>query len=76
MQSHYCQILKKYLKNLCTRDYTPFLVAIILFGFRQQYSASHTLIDITENKKKALDDVNLGCGVVENLETDKKLLIL
>ena len=33
------------------------------FGFRQQYSISHALINITENIRKALDDGNVGCGV-------------
>ena len=33
------------------------------FGFRQQYSLFHTLINITENIRKALDDGNIGCGV-------------
>ena len=33
------------------------------FGFRQQYSTSHVLINITENIRKALDDGNIGCGV-------------
>ena len=33
------------------------------FGFRQQYSTSHALINITENIRKALDDGNMGCGV-------------
>ena len=33
------------------------------FGFRQQYSTSHALINITENIRKALDDGNIGCGV-------------
>ena len=32
------------------------------FGFRQQYSTSHALINITENIRKALDDGNIGCG--------------
>ena len=32
------------------------------FGFRQQYSRSHALINITENMRKALDDGNIGCG--------------
>ena len=38
------------------------------FGFRQQYSTSHALIDITENIRKALDDGNIGCGVFVDLE--------
>ena len=29
------------------------------FGFRQQYSTSHALIDLTENIRKALDDGNM-----------------
>ena len=33
------------------------------FGFRQQYSTSNALINITENIRKALDDGNIGCGV-------------
>ena len=33
------------------------------FGFRQQYSTSHALIDITKNIRKDLDDGNIGCGV-------------
>ena len=33
------------------------------FGFRQQYSTSHVLINITENIRKALDDGNIGYGV-------------
>ena len=38
------------------------------FGFRQQYSTSHALINITENKRKALDDRNIGCGVFVDLQ--------
>ena len=33
------------------------------FGFRQQYSTSHALINITENIRKSLEDRNIGCGV-------------
>ena len=38
------------------------------FGFRQQYSTSHALINITENIRKALDDGNMGCGVFVHLQ--------
>ena len=41
------------------------------FGFRQQYSTSHTLINITENIREALDDGNIGCGVF----VDHKILL-
>ena len=38
------------------------------FGFRQQYSTSHALINITEKIRKALDDGNIGCGVFADLQ--------
>ena len=38
------------------------------FGFRQQYSTSHALINITENIRKALDDGNVRCGVFVDLQ--------
>ena len=36
--------------------------------FRQQYSTSQALINITENIKKALDDGNIDCGVFVDLQ--------
>ena len=66
--------MKKYLKNLCiySRSYN-FLnnnntIYNLQFGFRQQYSTSHALINITENIRKALDDGNTGCGVFVDLQ--------
>ena len=38
------------------------------FGFRQQYSTSLALINVTENIRKALDDGNIGCGAFANLQ--------
>ena len=38
------------------------------FGFKQQYSRSHVLIDITENLRKALHDGNVGCAVFVDLQ--------
>ena len=38
------------------------------FGFRQQYSASHALLKITENIRKAVDNGNIGCGVFVDLQ--------
>ena len=35
------------------------------FGFRQQYSTSHALINITENIRNTLDDGNMGCGYLD-----------
>ena len=34
------------------------------FRFKQNYFTSHALIDVTENIRKALDDGNIGCGVL------------
>ena len=36
--------------------------------FRQQYSTSHILINVTENIRKSLDDRNMGCGVFVELQ--------
>ena len=38
------------------------------FGFRQQYSTSHVLINITEIIRKAFDDGNIGCRVFVDLQ--------
>ena len=37
------------------------------FGFQQQHSISHVLINITENIRKALDDRNILCNVFVEL---------
>ena len=38
------------------------------FGFRQKYSISQALINITENIRKALDDWNMGCAAFVDLQ--------
>ena len=43
------------------------------FGFRQQYSTSHALINITENIRKTLDDGNIGCDTVDHQILQAKL---
>ena len=60
------------MKNLCIRLYT-FLnnnnfIYNLQFGFRQQYSTSPALINITENIRKSLDNGNIGCGVFVDLQ--------
>ena len=40
----------------------------IQFGFRQQYSTSYALNNVTENIRKVLDDGNTGCGVFVDLQ--------
>ena len=39
------------------------IICNLKFGFRQQYSTSHALINITEIIRKPLDDGNIDCGV-------------
>ena len=60
----------KYLmyKRLYTFPNNNNVIYNLQFGFRQQYSTSHALINITENIRKALDDGNIGCGVYVNLQ--------
>ena len=63
------EILKKLMyKGLYTFLNTNNVINNLQFGFRHQYSISHTLINITENIKKALDDENIGCGAFVDLQ--------
>ena len=41
--------------------YNNNIIYNLQFGFRQQCSTSHTLINLTENIKEALGDRNIGC---------------
>ena len=36
-------------------------------GFRQQYSTSYALLNMTENIRKVLDDGKIGCGIFVDL---------
>ena len=58
-------------KHMYKRLYTFLnnnIIYNLQFGFRQQYSTSHALINITEIINKALDDGNIGCGVFVDLQ--------
>ena len=69
--SNYCPIsllsnIEKILEKLMYKRLYTFLNNNninynLQFGFRQQCSASHALINITETIRKALDDGNIGC---------------
>ena len=65
--------IKKIFEQLmCKRLYTFLnnnnVIYNLQFRFRQQYSTSHALINITGNIRKALDDGNIGCGVFVDLQ--------
>ena len=63
------KILEKLMyKRLYTFLNNNNIIYNLQFGFRQQYSTSHALINITENIRKALDDRNIGCGVFVHLQ--------
>ena len=63
------KILEKLMyKRLCTFLNSNNIIYNLQFGFRQQYSTSHALINKTENIRKALDDRNIGCGVFVDLQ--------
>ena len=65
--------VEKVLEKLMYRRLYTFLnsnniIYNLQFGFRQQYSTSHALINVTENITKALDGGNIGCGVFVDLQ--------
>ena len=63
------KILEKLMyKRLYTFLNNNNIIYNLQFGFRQQYSTSHALINITENIRKALDYGNIGCGVFIDLQ--------
>ena len=71
---------KRMYKRLYTFLDNKNIIYDLQFGFRQQYSTSHVLINITENIRKALDDGNIGCGVFVDLQkafdtVDHKILL-
>ena len=59
-------------KRFCTFLNHNNIIYNIQFGSKQQYSASHALVSIAENIRKARDDGNIDCGVFIDL---KKLLV-
>ena len=64
--------IEKILEKLMYKRLYTFLnnnnIYNLQFGFRQQYSTSHALINIIENIRKALDDRDIGCGAFVELQ--------
>ena len=71
------KILEKFMyKRLYTFLNNNNIIYNLKFGFRQQYSTSHILINITENTRKAINDGNIACGVFVDLNTvDPQILL-
>ena len=60
------KILEKLMyKRLCTFLNSNDIFYSMQFGFRQQYSTSNALINLTENIRKALDGGDKGCNIVD-----------
>ena len=59
---------KRMYKRLYTFLDNKNIIYDLQFGFRQQYSTSNALINITENRRKAFDDGSIGCGVFVDLQ--------
>ena len=63
------KILEKLMYNrLYTFLNSNNIIYSLQFGFRQQYSTSQALVNITENIRKALDGGNIGCGIFVDLQ--------
>ena len=67
--SNIAKILEKLMyRRLYTFLKNKNIIYDLQFGFRQQHSTSHTVINITENIRKTLDYGNIGCGVFVELQ--------
>ena len=55
-------------KRLYTFPDNNNIIYNLQFGFRQQYSTFHALINITEIIRKSLDDGNICCRAFLNLQ--------
>ena len=63
------KILEKLMyKSLYTFLNDKSIIYDLQFGFRRQYSTFHSLINITENIRKTVDDGNMGCEVFVDLQ--------
>ena len=65
--------IEKILEKLMYKQVYNFLnenniIYNLQFGFRQRFSASHALINLTENIRQALDEEYIGCGIFVDLQ--------
>ena len=44
------------------------LIYSLQFGFRQKYSTTHALINLTESIGQTLDEGSFGCGIVVDFQ--------
>ena len=55
-------------KRLCSFLEVNGILHPLQFGFRRKHSTQHTLISMTENIKKTIDNGNFGCGIFIDLK--------
>ena len=65
--------VEKILENFMYKQVYNFLtenniIYDLQFGFRQKFSASHALINLTENIRQALDEEYIRCGIFVDLQ--------
>ena len=53
--------------NFLTEDN---IIYNLQFGFRQRFSGSHALINLTENIRQAVDEGYIGCGIFVDLQKE------
>ena len=58
------KLMYKRVYNFLTENNT---IYDLQFGFRQIFSTSHALINLTKNKRQALDEKYIGCGIFVDL---------
>ena len=71
------KLMYKRLSNLLSNNN---LIYLLQFGFKQKYSTSHALINLTQNIRQTLDEDSFGFGIFVDLQktfdtVDHKILL-
>ena len=71
------KLMYKRLSNLLNNNN---LIYLLQFGFKQKYSTSHALINLTQNIRQTLDEDSFGFGIFVDLQktfdtVDHKILL-
>ena len=65
----YASVIEKYMyKRVYNFLSHNNIIYDLQFGFRQKFSTSHALINLTENIRQALDNGYIGCGIFVDLQ--------
>ena len=75
------KILEKLIyKRVCQFLTENNIIYDLQFGFRQNFSTAHALVNLTENIRQTLDERYIGCGIFVDLQkafdtVDHKILL-